>query len=64
MKRTTSKKSSKSSNKKQKINFKLDIRDTNILNIKWFSPNDSKENNFNIDFNPKKWNTIEIEDKH
>ena len=62
MKRQSSSSSSKSSNKKTRFIFSP--KDSNILNIKWFSKGDKKENNFNININPKKINTIEIEDNH
>ncbi len=62
MKRTTSKNSSKSSSKKVKVKF--NPKDFNILNIKWNSPNDNKENNFNINVDPRKFDTIEIKDNH
>ena len=62
MKRTTNKRSSKSTNKK--VNIKFDFKNFSFIDIKWKSPNDNMENDFNVNFNPKKFNTIEIEDKH
>ena len=67
MKRQSSKSSSKSSSKKvksKKVNFSFNPKNFDILNIKWKSPNDGKENEFNINVDPRKFNTIEIKDNH
>lgn len=46
------------------IKYKFDTKDYNIMNVKWNSPNDKKGNTLNINVNPKKFNTIKIEDNH
>lgn len=62
MKRQSSKSSSKSSSKKVKFTF--NPKNFDILNVKWKSPNDGQENNFNMNVDPKKFNTVEIKDNH
>ena len=62
MKRTSSKTASKSN--KRQIKYKFDRKDNSILKIKWKSPNDKKGNTFDVNVNPKKFNTIEIQDEH
>lgn len=62
MKKQTNKTTSKSSNRK--VKFKFDAKDSSIMKAKWNSPNDKKGNTLDINVNPKKFNTIEIEDNH
>lgn len=62
MKRQTSSKSSKNSNKKTRFIF--NSKDKSVLKLRWFSPNDKKENviDFKNDFSND--NFIEIKDNH
>lgn len=62
MKKQTNKTTSKSSSRK--VKFKFDAKDSSIMKVKWNSPNDKKGNELNMNVNPKKFNTIEIEDNH
>lgn len=58
------KKQNHSQTSKKTIKYKFDAKDSGIMNVKWNSPNDNKGNTLNINVNPKKFNTIEIEDNH
>ena len=62
MKRESKKTVSKTNNRK--VNFKFNPKDFNIFQAKWKSPKDNKENEFNINLDPRKFKTIEIEDNH
>lgn len=50
--------------KKTRIKFKFDIKDKSFLKFKWKSPKDQKENEFNLNFDPKTLDTIQIKDNH
>lgn len=63
MKKQHHSQTSKQTNKKT-VKYKFDAKDSSIINVKWNSPYDNKENTLNINVNPKKFNTIEIEDNH
>lgn len=49
---------------KKTVKYKFDVTDSSIMNVKWNSPNNKKGNTLNINVNPKKFNTIEIEDNN
>lgn len=63
MRKKTQKQSSKSTNKKN-VKFKLNRNDSCVMKVKWNSPHDKKLNTLDINMNPKKFNTINIEDNH
>lgn len=56
--------SQKSKQTNKKVKFKFDPKDSSIMKVKWNSPNDKKGNILDINADPKKFNTINIEDNH
>lgn len=64
MRRTTTKRSSKISNKKVKVRYKFDTNDDSVLKFKWRSPNDRKMNELNFVNDGNGGNTINIKDNH
>lgn len=48
----------------QGVNFSFSPYETDLLRIKWNSPNDGIENIFKISMNPREYAGIKIKDNH
>lgn len=64
MRRTTTKRSSKTSSKKVNVRYKFDTNDDSVLKFKWRLPNDRKMNELNFVNDENGGNTINIKDNH